>query len=344
MEFGRLTAEKERIRLVVQTRLLDTPAEGRFDRVTRITRRMMKVSFSAIALLDGTRCWFKSTSGTVGLRETPKTGSLFTGALRSDDVFQIEDATIEPDYQHSPLVAMAPFVRFFAGRYFCYRGQRIGVLSAMDQSPRRLGVDHQRDLIELAQWVETELESGRLSRAQLELMSEIKRLRKAALVDDLTNTWNRAGIEDIFWRERAHAMRDETDIGLLMIDIDHFKEVNDTHGHGIGDEVLRSVVERMRLSLRPYDSIGRIGGDEFLVVLPDTDGPTAAGVAERIRVAVSIPEEFRGEFLPTVTVSQGVAAATCFPTRAPNLESLKGQADEALYRAKTLRNRVEVAN
>jgi diguanylate cyclase (GGDEF)-like protein len=164
-------------------------------------------------------------------------------------------------------------------------------------------------------------------------------LRHQATHDHLTGLWNRRRILDELDRELSRHGRDHRPVAVVMADIDHFKAINDTHGHAVGDVVLREVGERLRAGLRGYDCLGRYGGEEFLLVLPGSDDVSARGVAERARWAISsTPIAAEGVSLP-VTVSMGVAASDDTPTDAAPLVA---RADEALYRAKTAgRNRVE---
>lgn len=255
----------------------------------------------------------------------------------------VEDAALDPRFQENPLVAGEPNIRFYLGKAVRYDGERIGTICVVDTRERRLTPAVAQDILDLATWVESEFDSDRLSEAQLELMSEVDRLREMALVDGLTRTWNRAGLYEVFARETSSATRGSEPLGLIIADIDHFKSVNDTHGHDVGDVVLKKVADRLRLSVRPYDSIGRLGGEEFVIVLPKSHGPTVAVVAERVRLAVaSSPIELPdGTKLP-VTLSLGTASARFRPGFAPSLEVLSKKADEALYKAKAGgRNRVE---
>lgn len=339
-----MSVEGKRLQLLDQTQLMDTAAEGRFDRITRITRRLLSVPIAGISLIGRDRRWFKSLTGTVGLTETERRGSLCDHALDHGEVLVVQDTTADTRFVKSPMVCEYPFIRFYAGISLSFQGEKIGVLSVMDTEPRNFSPEESRDLMELALWVEGEFETSRLNRAQVVLKSEARELKRQALLDDLTGTWNRVGIQQIFVRECAQAIREETNIALVMADIDHFKQVNDKHGHRAGDFVLRSVSERIRLAVRPYDSVGRVGGEEFLLIFPNTSLEAAAQVAERIRLAVSIPENIHGVGLLTVTLSQGVAAAGFSRANAPEFESLRGLADKALYIAKARgRNRVEVS-
>ena len=174
---------------------------------------------------------------------------------------------------------------------------------------------------------------------QSKLLDAQEQLRHDATHDRLTGLWNRAMIVDELDRELARAKREKRTLTILIGDVDHFKSVNDTHGHGAGDEVLRQTAKRMASVRRHYDSIGRYGGEEFLLILPGCDLFQALPVAERVRCSVSAEPVSIGELNWPVTISLGVAAAT--PTTV-DAAALIAVADEALYRAKAKgRNRVE---
>ena len=173
-------------------------------------------------------------------------------------------------------------------------------------------------------------------------MSAREALRVQATYDSLTDLLNRSAILDILRRELARAKRQQTSVGIAMVDLDHFKRVNDTYGHTAGDVVLREVAKRMTSSVRSYDAVGRYGGEEFLIVLPECGEQGVLSVAERIRSricekAVTIPAG-----IVSITVSLGVTVADLAAQL--DMESLIQVADTALYKAKANgRNRVEFA-
>ncbi len=133
-------------------------------------------------------------------------------------------------------------------------------------------------------------------------------LRVQATHDPLTGAWNRATILEFLAREFARAGRDQGFVSVLLADLDRLREVNETYGHRAGDEVLREALRRMLSSVRAYDSVGRYGGEEFLLVLPGTDGLTALYVAERIRESIANVPVRTSDGTVLVTVSVGVAA------------------------------------
>lgn len=166
-----------------------------------------------------------------------------------------------------------------------------------------------------------------------------KRLRAAyenllfhAAHDSLTGGWNRVAILETLRTEVARAQRQGTALSIIMADLDHFKQVNDTYGHLAGDEVLRETARRMQICVRPYDVVGRYGGEEFLIVIPQCDFSVAPSRAEELRAAIaSTPMDTSKGAVP-VTVSLGVAiGGGAIPV---DEESLLRNADEALYQAK----------
>ncbi len=122
---------------------------------------------------------------------------------------------------------------------------------------------------------------------QEELIAARDSLRQQATRDAMTGTWNRRGIMEGLERELARAQREERPIGVLMADLDHFKHINDTYGHLAGDAVLRDVAQKMSACARPYDLIGRYGGEEFLIILPGCDAGNLMKIGNRIRERIA---------------------------------------------------------
>ncbi|MBK7404360.1 MAG: GGDEF domain-containing protein [Phycisphaerales bacterium] len=161
------------------------------------------------------------------------------------------------------------------------------------------------------------------------------------MLDGLTFVWNREGIERLLLR--ALLRQREESVAVLMVDIDRFKQINDTLGHAAGDEVLREVAARLTRAVRDQDSVGRYGGEEFVVCLSGAQtGPQASQIAERVRGQVSdTPVRTRGGEV-SVTVSVGMAIGN--PAQGHTAEALVEMADQAMYEAKRAgRDRVVVA-
>ena len=179
----------------------------------------------------------------------------------------------------------------------------------------------------------------RILELQHELISAREELRDQATKDFLTRIWNRSSILDILSRELQRGARENRPVGLVLADLDKFKSVNDTYGHFAGDAVLREFVRRMSGSIRPYDAIGRYGGEEFLIVLPGCDVNATEKQAERMREALANDPMWFNEEAQLVTCSFGATAWV--PGIAATEEALIRVADDALYAAKRQgRNRV----
>lgn len=165
-------------------------------------------------------------------------------------------------------------------------------------------------------------------------------LNQLASRDALTQCWNRRMIDELFANSIAESTRKRSKLSLMVLDIDHFKRVNDTFGHSAGDAALKHVVNILNTNLREYDQVGRYGGEEFVILLPATDCNEAWGVAERIRSAIQFqPTILNDDLIIELTVSIGIAEFD--RRRDANQSAFFERADKALYTAKqTGRNRI----
>ncbi|HZZ28953.1 MAG TPA: diguanylate cyclase [Pirellulales bacterium] len=195
-----------------------------------------------------------------------------------------------------------------------------------------------------ARELQVRLRTGkRILYLQEQLIAARETLRDQATHDALTGLWNRAATFEMLANELARQQRHGGSIGVVLVDLDRFKLINDDYGHLIGDEALRSAAKAMQGCTRRYDAVGRFGGEEFILVLPGCDSMNALSHAERMRVAIEqiAIETPRGPV--GVTASLGVAVAC--PDQTTDAVSLIRAADAALYQAKNNgRNRVEFAN
>jgi diguanylate cyclase (GGDEF)-like protein len=178
-----------------------------------------------------------------------------------------------------------------------------------------------------------------IQKAKAELLQAQESLRFHAEHDHLTGILNRRAIRDLLRRELARCRRENQTLGVIVADVDHFKRINDHYGHGAGDAALVAIVQRISATLRPYDLMGRYGGEEFLIIAPGCDLDLTHKLAERIRTAVSCEVVDLGNENIAVTVSLGATLGTA----ASDPEFLVAVADAAMYQAKRDgRNRVEI--
>lgn len=172
----------------------------------------------------------------------------------------------------------------------------------------------------------------RILKLQEELISAREDLREQATHDPLTGLWNHGSIRDILEQELARSKRQDQSLSTVMIDLDYFKKINDTYGHLAGDKVLRETAQRIETAMRPYDQVGRYGGEEFLVVLPGCDEANALHLAERLCTCINEKGVQIGGEQVTITISLGAVA--CSSTANIKMDSMIQTADNALYEAK----------
>ena len=201
----------------------------------------------------------------------------------------------------------------------------------------RLDTSGKDELSELAQSINAML--GAIQKAKAELEQAQESLRFHAEHDALTGILNRRAIRDVLRKELARCRRDKNTLGVILADLDHFKKINDLYGHGAGDTVLVTAVQRIASTLRSYDSVGRYGGEEFLLIAPGCDLALTQKLAERVRAAIGDEPIDLGVDSARISVSLGVTLGTADS----DPEFLVALADTALYQAKRNgRNRVEV--
>ena len=181
----------------------------------------------------------------------------------------------------------------------------------------------------------------RLVDLQSQLLKAREDLRDQATRDSLTRLWNRSSILGELGRELARLERERRPLGVVIVDLDHFKNINDTYGHVAGDAVLREAARRMQNGIRQYDCVGRYGGEEFLILFPGCTEQECFAQADRLRKQLAQTEMSVNDSALRVTASFGVTAAR--PGENCTQEALIRRADEALYLAKKSgRNRVEI--
>ena len=311
--------ENARLAALADYGILDTVPEQAYDDLTTLAVSICRTPTAFVSFVDHDRVWLKSRvafdRGEI-LREV----SFCAHALLAPDaVFEIRDSLLDRRFASNPLVIDHPRIRFYAGASLLSPdGLAVGTICVVDQLPRALEQQEREGLASLARQVV----------AQLELRKAVRDRAIEASTDSLTGTLNRRAFDKqlkVAWYEHARLRRQ---MSLLLLDIDHFKSMNDEFGHAAGDATLVEVVNRIRTALRHDDVLSRHGGEEFTVVLPDTDLAGAQVVAEKIRLAVARgPWRYR-----PVTVSIGVAST--HPSAATDPYAAVARVDQAMYLAK----------
>jgi diguanylate cyclase (GGDEF)-like protein len=310
-----LRDDQARIAALRRLNVLDTAVEEPFEKIVTLVRTVLAVPIATVTLVDRDRQWFKARRG-IEASETPRAISFCTHTIRQREPLIVEDAHEDPRFAASPLVVGPPNIRSYAGIPLrTPEGYNVGSLCAMDTRVRRFSPADIAILSNFANIVCDEFE-----------------LRIIAQVDHLTGALTRRGFVEQAEREIARAQRYNRPSSLVMLDVDHFKSVNDTHGHGAGDQVLRRISEIAGNALRPSDVFGRLGGEEFAIILPETAGDAALVAAERLRRAIADePMRLPDGSTLHVTASFGVASLTSNIT---SVTAWLEGADVMLYAAK----------
>lgn len=341
----KLVNEAERIASLEKMRLLSTPREADIDRITRMAERFFKTEIALVSLVDKDRQWFKSRRG-LNETETPRDISFCGHAIQAEETFVVNDALSDERFHDNPLVTKGPQMRFYAGHPLKnHDGYRIGTLCVISPQPRPFTDGEKTTLQDLARMVEVILESRKLSESQIALLDRLAAAERDKLIDPLSGLWNRRGLDELFKREVARSIRAKTSLVVGIVDIDHFKKVNDTFGHAVGDEAIKLTAELLMQEVRATDIVARIGGEEFALVAPNVESAMVPVLGQKIlRSFRSSAKVKTGDGSYPFTVSIGFTLAQ--PTRQFEglEESMLDAADKALYKAKNAgRDRVEMA-
>ncbi len=297
--------------------VLDTIAEERFDRLTRMARRLFGVDVALVSLVDENRQWFKSCAG-MELSETPRDISFCGHAILGDGAFVIPDALQDERFCDNPLVAGPPHVRFYAG---CPLrgpgGRKLGTLCIIDSKPRAFSDEDVEMLVDLALMVEREFSAI-----------------EWATVDELTGLSNRRGFMMLAQHSLQLCTRQNIPAALVFIDLDHLKQVNDQLGHAEGDWVLVTFAQHLMKAFRSSDVVARLGGDEFLVLLTNHSKAAAESAMARLQQALDATNEAEARGYD-ISFSYGLVEFD--PKRHHTIGALISEGDSLMYKTKKAR-------
>lgn len=318
--------DPERLRTLRDYRVLDTESESRFDELTLLASRICDTPISLISLVDKDRLFFKSIIG-LEVREIPNTHSFCLELLRKNEPLIVKDAKEDERFINNPLVHSEPFFRFYAAAPLIAPNQHvIGTLCVIDYIPRNLNLEQMEALRILSRQVITQME-----------------LDNQSIRDPLTQLFNRRYADEFLQAELKRMERKKDSLGVMMIDIDHFKHVNDTYGHHAGDVFLKDFADLLTNKIRFEDVVCRIGGEEFMIIMPESGIDVVRQRAEDIRAEVEkMTFVYNKDTFTDITISAGIA---CFPGNGTSVDELYQKADHALYEAKNSgRNLVKLAD
>lgn len=315
----RLDDEAGRIEALIRLDAATYSSEASFDHITRLLQIALEMEMVTISLVGADKQILKARQG-VDLTETPREVAFCNIAIRSYQPLIIEDTHQDARVQNNPFVTGPPFLRSYIGAPLTTAdGYNLGTFCAFDTRPRQFTARESEMIIKSAELVMNQLE-----------------LRSMANFDFLTGVFNRRCFISELDREMARLKRHPGKAVVAFLDIDHFKRVNDTFGHPVGDIVLREFASIVASQCRQSDLLARLGGEEFAVLLPDTDLECAQIWAERTRKQIAETRFDENDDL-RMTVSIGLVELTGKQTST----DVTSMADCALYEAKRQgRNRV----
>ena len=323
MDNDKLTDEEARL-AALRRYEINEPSDNRpFQRIVELIQQVIGVPMAAVTLIDGDTQWFKAARG-LNFGETRREDAFCNYTIRQFGPFAVNDARLDPRFSENPMVKGAPHIRSYLGVPLTTPdGYNIGSICAIDDEPRQFDRAQGDVMTKLAEIVVEQFE-----------------LQQIAKQDSMTGALTRRGFFAEVEREFRRASRYDRPSMLIVLDVDHFKSINDRYGHPAGDAVLISIANSCMATMRRSDVFGRIGGEEFGLLLPETHAEEAREAAERIRHMVESTIVQVGGVEVRATVSMGVAPR---PATTETVSTWFAEADIALYEAKQFgRNRVVV--
>ncbi len=314
-----MAEESRRLATLHALNILDTAAEERFDRLTRLASKLFDMPMAAVSLLDVNRAWFKSCVG-ADAASVPRDIAFCNHALSEETVLLVPDMAADPRFSTNPLVINNPNYRFYVGCPLRMPdGSVMGTLCLLDTRPRHFSQEDIASLRDLAGMAEQEL-------AALSMAS----------TDELTGISNRRGFMALGRHALAISQRTQRPAMLMMFDLDQFKQVNDEFGHAEGDQVLKEFATLLVSVFRSSDVIARWGGDEFLVMLSNADQSGWRAALARFQDELAA---FNRRHARSYQVACSTGTLLIEPQQRKSLSALLAEADALMYAAKQERQR-----
>ncbi|WP_239953417.1 sensor domain-containing diguanylate cyclase [Pantoea sp. Z09] len=311
--------EAQRLGQLHDMKILNTPPEERFDRLTRLARRLFNTPIALVSLVEASQQWFKSVSGPFEAQSTPRDISFCGHAILQDDVMVVENTLRDDRFHNNPLVTGEPHIRFYAG---CPLrgpgGVNVGTLCILGSEPRDFSADDRATLRDLAAMAEAELAAF-----------------QSATCDELTQITNRRGFMTLGQLVLNDCLLKQRPACLTFLDLDKFKQINDILGHREGDRALMDFADAMKVCFRHHDLFARLGGDEFVVLFnglrqPEADALLADFERHLQQQSRSLNRRYALRF------SSGVVEFDAAHSR--SLEQMLEESDARMYAAKKRRN------
>ncbi len=328
--------ESQRLLALEDYDILDTLPEQAYDDIARLAAFVCGVDKAMVAFVDTERKWHKARHN-IAPEEVPRGFAICSQTIMGSEPFIVTDTLEDPRVKDIGMVNNPPYVRFYAGvPLIDDAGLALGTLCAVDTQPRTMTQEQTEALTALGNQIMQllrlrkslkilEMREQQLCESKQRLDNANDELRRMTLTDELTGLNNRRAFNTALDHETRQAGNRETPLSLLVIDIDHFKTLNDNRGHTFGDQVLTQVAERLMQRARNQDFCARYGGEEFVILLPGTPLEGALKLAEACRQNIE-DNQFDGE---TLTISIGIAEYAGQPA-----EAFFDCADNALLSAK----------
>jgi len=309
--------EAARLAALKSLNLIDAAPEERFDRVTRLAKRLFNVPIAKVTLVASDTIFTMSCAGAETGTSIPRAASFCSHAILGDEILIVPDARLDPLFIDSPLVTGEPHIRFYAGCPLTVPdGCKLGTLCLVDTVPRTFDEEDIKLLRDLATMVEHEMAAVQM-----------------ATMDELTKLLNRRGLE-VLGQQAIHlCIRLNKPASLLFFDLNHFKSINDTHGHAEGDHALSTFAETLGIVFRSSDLIARLGGDEFVAMLINSSEAETIAAVERLRgvVAARNAADQRG-----YDICFSVGQVDFDSRRHKTIAQLLAEGDAEMYRNKQL--------